>query len=254
MIRTIIIDDEPATVDVLATLLKRKCSNTVEIIATSHSPLQGRKLIEQLSPDLVFLDIEMADLTAIDLFRSFTNPSFRVVFVIGFDHNAVEAFRVNAIDYLVRPLKPEHVVGVIEKIRRERDKAQNIGNQLHHLEELLAHNFPFPRTRLGISMADKIVFVTVADIIYCEANGSYTNVYLNDGRKMVASKSLAEFELQLAEHSFFRIHRSSLVNLSRIKEIQRDDGGCVIMENGKQLEVSQRKHKEFMDLINIIAI
>ena len=98
-------------------------------------------------------------------------------------------------------------------------------------------------------MSDKIVFVNIPDILYCEATGSYTNVYMNDGKKMVASKLLGEFESQLRNYKFYRIHHSYLINLNRIKEFQRHDGGYVIMENNKQLEVSQRKRRDFLDAI-----
>ncbi len=255
MIRTIIIDDEPSAANVLAMLLKKKCPDAVEVIATSNSPLEGKKLIEKLSPDLVFLDIEMPGMTGIDLLRSFTNPSFRVVFVTAFDAYAVEAFRLSAIDYLLKPVEGDDIVRTVQKIKKDIDKDQNtIGVQLHHLEELLIQNTSSSESKIGIVMADKIVFVTITDILYCEANGSYTNIYFYDGRKMVASKSLVDFELQLAEHKFFRIHHSFLINLNRVKEFQRHDGGYVIMENGKRLEVSQRKRKDFLGVIHDIVI
>ena len=98
-------------------------------------------------------------------------------------------------------------------------------------------------------MADKIVFVNINDILYCEAAGSYTTVYLQDGKKLLASKLLGEFESQLANYKFYRIHHSSLINLNRVKEFQRHNGGYVIMENNKRLEVSLRKIKDFMDVI-----
>lgn len=129
-----------------------------------------------------------------------------------------------------------------------------IKDQLVHLTELLTHQIPLTRPRLGVCMSDKIVFITISDIIYCEASGSYTNIYVTDGIKMIASKSLGEFEQQLHGHNFFRIHRHSLINLNRVKEFQRDDGGYVIMENGKQLELSQRKRKEFLETLHNIII
>jgi two-component system LytT family response regulator len=116
------------------------------------------------------------------------------------------------------------------------------------------HNTSATETKIGIGMADKIVFVNIPDIIYCEANGAYTHVYMKDGTKMVASKSLGDFESQLAPNKFFRIHHSSLINLNRVKEFQRHDGGYVILENGKQLEVSQRKRKDFLDAIHDIVV
>jgi len=254
MIRTMIIDDEQTAVNVLAMLLKKKCRD-VEVIATSNSPLEGKKLIERLSPDLVFLDIEMPGMSGIDLLRSFTNPTFRVVFVTAHDAYAVEAFRLSAIDYLLKPVEGDDIVRTIQKIKKDIEKDQNtFGAQLHHLEELLAKNNSSSEAKIGIAMADKIVFVNITDIMYCEANGSYTNVFLQDGNKMVTSKSLSEFEWQLADHNFYRIHHSLLINLNRVKEFQRHDGGYVIMENGKRLEGSQRKRKDFLDAIHDIVI
>ena len=255
MIRTIIIDDEPSAVNVLSLLLKKKCKDTVDVIATSNSPQEGKGLIEKLSPDLVFLDIEMPGMTGVDLVRSFKNPGFRVVFVTAYDAYAVEAFRLSAMDYLLKPVEGEDVVRAVEKIKNDISKNQNpIVTQLQHLEELFQQHAGAAENKIGIGMADKIVFVNISDIIYCEANGSYTNVYLQDGKKMVASKSLGDFETQLEEHKFFRIHHSFLINLNRVEEFQRHDGGYVIMGNKKQLEVSQRKRKDFLMVIENIIV
>jgi two-component system LytT family response regulator len=255
MIRTIIVDDEPSAVNVLSILLKKKCKEDVEVIATSTSPFDGKALIEQYKPDLVFLDIEMPGMTGVDLLRSFTNPTFRVVFVTAFDAYAVEAFRLSAVDYLLKPVEGDDIVRAVQKIKADISRNENtITSQLQQLEKLLTHNTTPAETKIGIGMADKIVFVNITDIIYCEANGAYTHVYLKNGTKMVASKSLGDFEVQLAPNKFFRIHHSSLINLNRVKEFQRLDGGYVILENGKQLEVSQRKRKDFLDAIHDIVV
>jgi len=255
MIRTIIIDDEPSAVNVLALLLKKRCKDDVEVIATSISPFEGKKLIEQHKPDLVFLDIEMPGMTGVDLLRSFNNPSFRVIFVTAFDAYAVEAFRLSAVDYLLKPVEGDDIVKAINKIRNDLVRNQNLlSTQLEHLEKILLHNASPAETKIGIGMADKIVFVNITDILYCEASGSYTNVFLQDGTKMVASKSLGDFETQLIPNKFFRIHHSHLINLNRVKEFQRHDGGYVIMENRKQLEVSQRKRKDFLEAIDDIVV
>lgn len=250
MIRTIIIDDEPSALNVLSLMLKKKCKEDVEIVGTTNSPLAGKMLIEQQQPDLVFLDIEMPGMTGVDLVRSFTNPSFRVVFVTAYDDYAVEAFRLSAVDYLLKPIGAEDVIRAVQKIKDDMRKNQNpLTDQLQHLEKLLNSHSDNSDNKIGIGMQDKIVFINVKDIIYCEASGSYTNVFLNNGEKMVASRLLGDFEEQLAGNKFFRIHHHYLINLARIKEFQRNDGGYVIMESGKQLEVSQRKRKDFLDAI-----
>lgn len=253
MIRTIIIDDEPSAISVLAMLLNKKCKELVEVVATSTSPVEGEKLIETLNPDLVFLDIEMPEMSGIDLLRSFINPSFRVVFVTAYDAYAVEAFRLSAIDYLLKPVEADDILRAVQKIKKDIERNENtIGSQLHHLEELLLQNNA--ESKIGIGMADKIVFLNITDIMYCEASGSYTTVFFRDGRKMVASKTLSDFELQLADHHFFRVHHSLLINLNCVREFQRHDGGYVIMENGQRLEVSQRKRKDFLDAIHDIVV
>ncbi|MEI9908771.1 MAG: response regulator [Bacteroidota bacterium] len=141
MIRTIIVDDEPSAVNVLALLLKRKCKEDVDVIATSTSPLEGRTLIEQHKPDLVFLDIEMPGMTGVDLLRSFINPGFRVIFVTAYDAYAVEAFRLSALDYLLKPVEGDDVMKAVQKIKTDINRNENtISSQLHQLEKLLMHS------------------------------------------------------------------------------------------------------------------
>lgn len=255
MIRTIIIDDEPSSVNVLSLLLKKNCKEDVQIVATTNSPILGKTLIEEHKPDLVFLDIEMPGMSGIDLLRSFTDPKFRFVFITAFDAYAVEAFRLSAIDYLLKPVEADDILRVIEKIKKDIRKNENpIDVQLQNLQKLLQQNHSASESKIGIGMADKIVFININEILYCEAHGAYTNLYLADGKKIVSSKSLGEFESQLTSQKFFRIHHSTLINLNQVKEFQRFDGGYVVMENNTKLEVSQRKRKDFLDTINDMVV
>jgi len=250
MIRTIIIDDEPLAIDALEIILKKKCRDDVQVIATSNSPKLGKALIEEHQPDLVFLDIEMPGMSGIDLVRSFKNPTFRIVFITAFDAYAIEALRLSAIDYLLKPVEADEIVNVVAKIKTEIKKNENqLGVQLHNLEKILAQSTSSSESRIGIAMADKIVFTNISDILYCEAKGVYTNIYLRDGKKILASKPLGDFESQLTTHKFFRIHHSTLINLNQIKEFQRFNGGYVVMQNDAKLEVSHRKRKDFLDAI-----
>ena len=251
MIRAIIIDDEPLAIESLEIILKKKCRDDVQVIATSNSPQLGRSLIEEHKPDLVFLDIEMPGMSGIDLVRSFTNPAFRVVFITAFDAYAIEALRLSAIDYLLKPVEVDDIVRVVAKIKSEIKKNENLlGSQLQNLEKLLSQSTVSSESRIGIAMSDKIVFVNISDILYCEAKGVYTNIYLRDGKKILASKPLGDFESQLSSQKFFRIHHSTLINLNYIKEFQRFNGGYVVMQNDAKLEVSHRKRKDFLDAID----
>lgn len=255
MIRAIIIDDEPLAIDSLALLLKKKCKEDVQVIATCNSPRLGRALIEEHKPDLVFLDVEMPGMSGIDLLRSFPQPDFHVVFVTAFDAYAIEALRLSAIDYLLKPVEADDIINVVTKMKGAIRRKENlISNQIQSLEKLLSQAGASSESRIGIAMAEKIIFVNISDILYCEANGVYTNIYLYDGKKITASKPLGDFESQLSSHKFFRIHHSTLINLNRIKEFQRFNGGYVVMQNDAKLEVSHRKRKDFLDAIDDLIV
>ena len=254
MIRCIIIDDESSAIEVLKLLLKKKHTADVEVVATATSPYKGKELIDELQPDLVFVDIEMPGMTGIDLISQFSNPCFRVIFVTAFDEYAINAFKLSAVDYLLKPLDTDDLATAVSKAKTSIEKKNMLNHdQLVSLQNLLLKNTN-SASRIGIGMADKIRFINVSDIAYCQANGAYTNVFLNDGSRIVASKSLGDFEEQFSGHAFFRIHHSSLINLNLVKEFQRHDGGYVVMQNDVKLEVSQRKRKDFLDVINGLVI
>jgi two-component system, LytTR family, response regulator len=250
MIRSVLIDDEPSAINLLSLILSKFCKEEVEVVASATDPFEGKELIQVHKPDVVFLDVEMPGLSGIDMVRSFSSPSFRVVFITAFDDYAVQAFRVNAIDYLLKPVDADDVINVVQKLKRELAQKQNpVEQQIKQLEKLFNGN-----TRLAIAMADKIIFVDTCEISYCEANGPYTYIHTIDGRKITASKPLGDFESQLPRIKFYRIHHSYLVNLSEIKEYQRVDGGYVIMKNNERLDVSQRKRKEFLEVIHGMVV
>lgn len=255
MIRTIIIDDEPSAINVLVLLLNKGWKDEVEIVATSDSPYEGKSSIERYNPDLVFLDIEMPGMSGISLIRSIPNPNFCVVFVTAYDVYAIDAFELCAIDYLLKPVSSEKIGRVIEKVKKDSQQKQtSLSSHLQKLESLLRQNPGIGDKKIALGMSDKIVFTNINDILYCEAKGPYTIVYLQDGKNIVASRTLGDFENQLVNHNFFRIHHSYLINLNRVKEFQRHEGGYVVIERNIRLEVSSRKRKDFLAAIERFVI
>ena len=255
MIRTIIIDDEPSAVNVLSILLKRKWKDDIDIVATTNSPLEGIELIRKWCPDLVFLDIEMPGMSGLDLVRSVTELKFRVVFVTAYDDYAIEAFKLSAVNYILKPVGPEGLASTIEKIKNEiKRNDDDVHEPLKKLEEILNRKTNHAIEKIGIAMADKIVFLAVNEILYCEAQGGYTSIYLQHAPKVLSSKALGDFEIQLNPQQFYRIHHSWLINLNHIREYQRHEGGYVIMDNGVKLEVSQRKRKDFLQAISRFVV
>jgi two-component system, LytTR family, response regulator len=203
-------------------------------------------------PILFFLILKCPEpgMTGIELLQSFEHPTFQFVFVTAYAAYAIEAFRLSAVDYLLKPIDADDIVRVIEKVKKQRGHVADVSHQLRQLQSLLQQSQPATEFRIGIAMSDKIVFLNINDILYCEAQGAYTNIYLSSGKKVVSSKSLGDFESQLKDQRFFRTHHSILINLNKVKEFQKADGGYVMMENDKKLEVSQRKRKDFLDAIN----
>lgn len=254
MIKTIIIDDEPAAVNVLSLLLNKAYKDDVEVIATANSAEDGKLLIEHHKPDLVFLDIEMPGMSGIDLIRSCHEIDFHLIFITAHDAYAIEAFELSAMDYLLKPVSADKLARVILKIMNEIEKKQNpLKAQLQQFEKILKQQ-QTGNEKIAVSTADKIIFIKVSEIVYCEASGAYTNIYLANGKNILTSRTLGDFESQLIPQRFFRIHHSTLINLNHVKEFQRFDGGYVLMENNKKLEVSQRKRKDFLETINKIVV
>lgn len=247
MIKTIIVDDEPTSVNVLSMLLQEECKHDVQVVATTNSPQVAKALIEKHKPDLLFLDIHMDGQTGIEFLQSFSEPSFHVVFVTAYDAYAIEAFRLNAIDYLLKPVEADDIVRVIQKVKNRQFKED--GTQLQNLKQLLS-DYAGHDNKIAVAMAEKIVFIHPDDIIYCEAQGAYTTLYLQGEKPLLVSKNIGEFEIQLGHRKFFRIHNSIVINLNKIREFQKQDGGYVVMENGTKLAVSHRKRKDFLESIN----
>ena len=255
MLKAVIVDDEPSAVEVIKILLQKKCAGDVQVVATTNSPFEGKGLIELLQPDLVFLDIEMPGMSGIELVASIYHVGTKIIFVTAYDTYAINAFKVNAVDYLLKPIDSADLVKAVYKVKKERENREALQlAQIKSLQQLFNAPKEPQQSRIGIGMADKIQFVVVTDILYCQAAGAYTTVFLKDGTKLLASKSLGDFQEQLEPSNFFRIHHSYLINLGLVKEYQRNDGGYVVMNNNVKLEVSQRKRKEFLDAVNHIII
>ena len=197
----------------------------------------------------------MPGMSGIDLLRSFANPTFHVIFITAFDDYAIEALRLSALDYLLKPVETNDIISVVSKVKTVMAKKEILlTTKIQSLEKLLLHKDVSSDSRIGIAMSDKIVFVNISEILYCEAKGVYTNIFLNDGKKILASKPLGDFESQLSKNRFFRIHHSTLINLNYIKEFQRFHGGYVVMQNDAKLEVSHRKRKDFLNAIDNFVV
>jgi two-component system LytT family response regulator len=247
MIRSIIIDDEANCVESLAFDIKKHCRE-VEIIDACTSPKQGMISIRQHKPDLVFLDVQMPWMNGFEMLEALGPAEFAIIFTTAFDQFAAKAFRISAIDYLVKPVDPadlkEAVKKAAEKITRNTGRAQ-IDNLLHNIHK------PEEKQRIAFSGREGYEFIEVSSIIYAQAEGAYTHVFLTDKRKLVISKTLSDIEEMLPPNHFHRIHHSVLVNIEHVTHFFKTDGGYIVLDNGEKLIVSKSKKEQLMERLGL---
>lgn len=248
MIRTLLIDDEKHFITTIRTLLDS--ISDIIVVGEARSVASGLVQVEELEPDLIFLDVEMEDGTGFDLLKKMNRRDFRVIFITAYDHYAVEAFRFSAIDYLLKPIISSNLYNALEKVRQDIDK-EKINYQLSVLMDNI-HELSKEKKKIVLKETDVLHIVQLDEILWCNADGSYTVFYLTGDRKVMVSRHLKEFEDILSPNGFFRVHRSHLVNLNKIKKFSKTDGGTIYLEGNTSLPVSVRKRERLAEMLSLI--
>jgi two-component system LytT family response regulator len=244
IISALIVDDEAKARRILDTLLKENCPN-VRVVDQAEDVPSAVKSILKHKPELVFLDIEMPNYTGFQLFDFFENPEFEVIFTTAYSDYAVQAFQVSAIDYLLKPIE-------IDQLKRAVSKFDKLDRRKTHLKERLevlkinVGNEEQSVKKIALPVSDGLLFVSVSELIYLKADGAYTEIFMQDQNKVLVSKNLKEFEGLLTNPLFFKTHRSFIVNLSKVKQLVRGDGGYLLMENGDEVSLSKDRRDEFI--------
>lgn len=236
-LRCILLDDELNNVILLEKILHRKCPQ-LTVVGTETNPLNGLKLIEELQPDLVFLDIKMPGLNGFDLLKKLEPLTFEVIFVTAFSEFAMEAIEHLAIGYLTKPILDEKLLIAVHHAE-ERITQKNTRSDIFSLLEARI-NRP-EQVKISISTLNGMIFENEEDIIYCESSGSYTNFYTAKGKKLIASKPLGEYEKTLPEGYFVRIHDKYIINLRYVNEYIKGRGGEIKLHDVLTLPVSANR-------------
>ncbi len=214
------------------------------MIEEADGVASGVEKINSFQPDIVLLDVEMNDGTGFDLIKQIPSPSFQLIFTTAHNQYAIQAIKFSAIDYLLKPIDPVELNNSLQKAK-ENISSQTLQKQLAVLLQQFS-NKPEPEKQIVIKDIDKTYFIKMNDILYCEAEGSYTKFYLSNSEPIFVSRNLRYYEELLAPAGFFRTHHSCLVNPSKIKIYDRKtDCGTLILEGGHTVPVSQRK-KDFV--------
>lgn len=246
MLRAIVIDDLEGIRKNNISIIKSSCPN-ISIVGQAESVETGISLIQQLVPDLVFLDVEMPDGTGFDLLQRLKPFSFKVIFVTGHEDFAIRAFRFSAIDYLLKPLDPNELVDAVKKAEDSLGKEVfdvKLNNLFANLER------PKDLQKLLLKTADRIYSVNIQDIVSCEADKNYTTFNFINAPQLIVSTNLKEYEMLLVPHHFFRTHKSHLINMAYFDHFIKSDGGNkIVMKNKLSVPLSVRKKEEFLVLL-----
>ncbi|XZF14545.1 LytR/AlgR family response regulator transcription factor [Chitinophagaceae bacterium MMS25-I14] len=237
MLRTLIIDDEPAIRRDLQLLLSSYPDFIC--IGSCGSIADARVLIENTQPDLVLLDIQLSDGTSFELLQSLPSIPFRIIFITAYGDQAIRAIKMGALDFLVKPIDEEELGTALNKALHA-NAAHHTEQQVRIANEHLQSQPTFlSRNRIALRTQSYLQVVQYEDIIYCQSDASYTTFYLTDKRKIVTSKPIGEYEELLPSSHFARTHQSYLVNLDFVDRLHKDN--YLVLKNGMEIPVSTRK-------------
>lgn len=243
MIRTLIIDDEPAIRKDLQLLLSRH--KGFVCIGTCGSISDALVLINNTQPDLVLLDIQLSDGTSFELLSQLGKINFKIIFITAYNDRAITAIKFGALDYLVKPVDEDELALALQKVYDDPalpmlQEAQLALTQRHIQTQQ-------PQDRIALRSQDYLQIVHFAEIIFCQSNAGYTTFHLTDNRKILISKSLKEYEDILPGSLFLRPHQSYLVNQQYIDRYHKD--GLLVLKSGAEIPVSTRRRDYVLALL-----
>jgi two-component system, LytTR family, response regulator len=247
MIKAIVIDDEKHCVDSLSTDLAKYCKS-VELCGSCYSAKEAIQAIRKIKPDLIFLDVEMPWMNGFEMLEVLGDINFGIIFTTAFDQFAAKAFRISAIDYLLKPIDSEDLKSAVKKAEDKILSSQgtaNVQNLLNNIRQ------PLESQKIALPNREGYEFVLINVIQYCSAEGSYTKILLKDKRTLLVSKSLGDIEEMLPPEIFIRIHHSTIVNLNAVSHYIRTDGGYVIMNAGDKLMVSKARKEVLLEKLGL---
>lgn len=250
MITSLLIDDDANLRNGMKTFLSRYAPD-IEILGEADSVKAGISAIEFHQPNVVFLDIQLGDGTGFDILEQVMQRkgslSCHVVFITAHEQYAVKAFRFSALDYLLKPVDPEDLNHVVDKIKKTLSGNDNYAHIDLLLENIRKKVDKFKR--IALSTSDGIHLFEVSDIIRCESHDNYTKFYIRDSKPILIAKTLKEYEDLLSEQGFERIHQSHLINLAYLKSYIKKDGGYAVMADNSHLPISQRKKERLQEIL-----
>ncbi len=246
MISAVIIEDEPIFQEILKNAIK-ETGFSIRVDGVCNSKREAKKILPSVRPQLIFLDVELADGKGIDLLNELESTDFEIIFTTSHDKYAISAIKNNAADYLLKPIKEKELKKAIEKVAKRLEEKETL-KQAEQLQVYLdkIKQEQQQDSKLMVPTKDGMIFLKVNDIVRLQSESNYTLFFLVGNKKVLVAKTLKNFEEKLLSYNFLRIHQSHLINLAHMKEIDHGDN-LAIMTDGSKVEISKRKKKEFID-------
>jgi two-component system, LytTR family, response regulator len=252
--RAIIIDDEKNVREVLELLLLQFCLE-VDVVALASSAAEGRELLKKNAIDFIFLDIAMPKEDGFSFLNTIPKENYSIIFVTAFESFALRALKASAIDYLLKPVSPQDLIEAVSKAAQHHElrlaglhEKQIYQESLEMLSDNIRHSGNNIK-RITVSEQFGFQIVDTANIIFLEADSNYTTLHLSGSKKIVATRTLGDFEKILDQPDFFRIHKSALINLNYLKSYSSYQGNFVTLNEGTTLNISRRRLNEFREAI-----
>lgn len=240
----IIVDDEPKLREVLDIKLKQYCPE-VSVLGKVSNAADAFEKINLLQPKIIFLDINMPGQSGFDLIQKFETITFEIIFVTGYNEYALDALKLSAVDYLLKPVKTQDLIDAVNKAKERIDKKQKAERY-----DILKHNLNSggdQNTKIAIPGTNVYQFVLIADIIRCEGWQKYTKIILSNNETIVSSYNIGVFKDMLESYGFYSCHKSHLINKSSIKQYLKE--GIIIMTDNSQIPVARRRKEDFMEKV-----
>lgn len=244
-IRTILVDDERSSLQNLHQKLTEFCPDVL-VIGTVEKPEDAILLIRQHKPDVIFLDIEMPRMSGLRMLNELTDYTGEIIFTTAYNHYAVDAIRMSAFDYLVKPVSISDLQNAIARLVKSKQ------SETKERLDILRQSFFEQKSqedKIAVPTSDGLEFLQIKNIIHIESSSNYSKIFLDNGKSMLVTRLLKDFEDILTPYRFFRVHNSHLINLNFIQKYIRGEGGQVVLQNGDVVDVARRKKEEFLRLI-----
>jgi len=249
-IKAVIIDDQIDNIRLLSHYIN-KYSTQINVVGSTSCFNEVNELIIRMRPDVVFLDIKLGTRSSFDLLKNLTFKRFKFIFVTAFDEYAIKAFKYNAFDYLLKPIKIEDIIRVTAKLQQELYNNNTlVSKQVSGMLKLFDNSNQ--QTSIAVASVDKVDVIKLEDIVFLQSDGRYTSFYLSNKRIIVSSKNLGEYEEIITSPNFYRIHKSYIINISYLTSINKSDGVyCELEFVDNKLPVSVRKQENFYRFLKL---